>query len=86
MTDGSLPFYRYVVRQKGKVEIGVLSCGMCYTRVMSDLSVINGVLGDHSREVAARSNGDASPNGEVPEDRACYGGLTIRKPQQCAST
>ena len=32
LRDGSLPFYRYVIREKGKVEIGVNSCGMCHTR------------------------------------------------------
>ena len=39
LRDGSLPFYRYVIREKGKVEIGVNSCGMCHTRVMPDNSV-----------------------------------------------
>jgi hypothetical protein len=44
--DGTLPFYRYVVREKGKVEIGVLSCGMCHTRVMPDGTVIKGAQGN----------------------------------------
>jgi len=40
------PFYRYVVREQGKVEIGVLSCGMCHTRVMPDGTVIKGAQGN----------------------------------------
>jgi hypothetical protein len=44
--DGSLPFYRYVIREKGKIEIGVNSCGMCHTRVMPDGSVIKGAQGN----------------------------------------
>jgi hypothetical protein len=44
--DGSLPFYSYVVREKGKIEIGVNSCGMCHTRVMQDGSVIKGAQGN----------------------------------------
>jgi hypothetical protein len=44
--DGTLPFYRYVVREKGKVEIGLFSCGMCHTRVMPDGSVIKGAQGN----------------------------------------
>ena len=32
-SDGVLPFVRYVVRGKGKVEVGVLACAMCHTRV-----------------------------------------------------
>ncbi|MBI1941270.1 MAG: hypothetical protein HYS33_07160, partial [Acidobacteria bacterium] len=32
--DGTLPFFRYVIRQKGKVELGVNSCATCHARVM----------------------------------------------------
>jgi len=46
LKDGSLPFYRYVIREKGKVEIGVNSCGMCHTRVMPDGSAIKGPQGN----------------------------------------
>jgi hypothetical protein len=46
LKDGSLPFYRYVIREKGKVEIGANSCGMCHTRVMWDGSVIKGAQGN----------------------------------------
>jgi hypothetical protein len=46
LRDGSLPFYRYVIREKGNVEIGVNSCGMCHTRVMPDGSVIKGAQGN----------------------------------------
>jgi hypothetical protein len=44
--DGTLPFYRYVIREKGKIEIGIFSCGMCHTRVMPDGSVIKGAQGN----------------------------------------
>jgi hypothetical protein len=44
--DGTLPFYRYVIRNKGKIEIGVLSCGMCHTRVMPDGAVLKGAQGN----------------------------------------
>ena len=43
--DGILPFMRYVVREKGKVELGTLSCAMCHSRVMPDGSVIKGAQG-----------------------------------------
>ncbi len=46
LKDGSLPFYRYVIRRKGRVEIGVLSCGMCHTRVMPDRSALKGAQGN----------------------------------------
>lgn len=44
--DGTFPFARYVVREKGKVEVGNLSCAMCHTRVMPDRSVIHGAQGN----------------------------------------
>ena len=44
--DGTLPFYRYVIREKGKVEIGLFSCGMCHTRVMSGGAVLKGAQGN----------------------------------------
>ena len=34
--DGIVPFVSYVIREKGKVEVGSLSCAMCHTRVMPD--------------------------------------------------
>lgn len=44
--DGILPFMRYVVREKGKVELGILSCAMCHTRVLPDGNVIKGAQGN----------------------------------------
>lgn len=44
--DGILPFYRYVVAEKGKVEIGILACAMCHTRVMPNGTVIKGAQGN----------------------------------------
>jgi len=44
--DGVLPFVRYVVRRKGQVELGTLSCAMCHTRVMPDGTTIKGAQGN----------------------------------------
>jgi hypothetical protein len=44
--DGTLPYLHYVIREKGKVEIGDLSCALCHTRVMPDGSVIKGAQGN----------------------------------------
>lgn len=43
---GQVPYYRYVVREKGKVELGFLSCAECHTRVMPDGSIIKGAQGN----------------------------------------
>src|SRR5262245_5969933 len=44
--DGTLPFYRYVIREKGKVEVGIFSCAMCHTRVMPDGTIVKGAQGN----------------------------------------
>jgi hypothetical protein len=44
--DGKLPFYRYVVRTKGRVEVSWLSCAMCHTRVLPDRTVVKGAQGN----------------------------------------
>jgi hypothetical protein len=44
--EGMLPFYQYVIRKKGTIDIGILSCAMCHTRVMPDGSVIKGAQGN----------------------------------------
>jgi hypothetical protein len=43
---GVNPFFQYVIRQKGKVEIGTLACAQCHTRVMPDGSVLKGAQGN----------------------------------------
>jgi mono/diheme cytochrome c family protein len=40
--DGVLPALQYVVKTKGIVELGVLGCASCHTRVMPDGSVLKG--------------------------------------------
>lgn len=44
--EGVLPFVRYVVRRKGQIELGTLSCAMCHTRVMADGAIIKGAQGN----------------------------------------
>ena len=44
---GTIPFARWVIRQKGKVELGSMGCNTCHTRVMADGSVIPGAQGNN---------------------------------------
>jgi hypothetical protein len=46
--DGTLPFYRYVIREKGQIEVTFDSCASCHTRVLSDGTVIKGAQGNIS--------------------------------------
>jgi hypothetical protein len=43
--DTVVPFFHYVVRQKGEVEAGFFSCSACHTRIMPDGSVLKGAQG-----------------------------------------
>lgn len=43
---GVMPFMRWVVREKGKVELGILSCAQCHTRLMPDGTIIKGAQGN----------------------------------------
>jgi hypothetical protein len=50
--DGTIPWVRYVVRGKGNVELGVLSCAFCHTRVLPDGSVVKGAQSNFSFDKA----------------------------------
>ncbi len=47
--DGTLPFFvpgaRYIIRQKGVLEVGINACAGCHTRVMPDGSYLRGAQG-----------------------------------------
>lgn len=44
--DGVFPYGRYVIREKGKVELGTGACRDCHTKVMPDGTVVKGAQGD----------------------------------------
>jgi hypothetical protein len=44
--DGILPFTTYVIREKGRIELGDNACGFCHTRVMPDGAVVKGAQGN----------------------------------------
>jgi hypothetical protein len=60
-TDGIMPFARYVVRAKGRVDIGNVSCAMCHTRVMPDGTALRGAQGNFPFESIDASTLDGEP-------------------------
>jgi hypothetical protein len=44
--NGAIPFYTYVIREKGKVDLGQLACAMCHTRIMANQTVVKGAQGN----------------------------------------
>jgi mono/diheme cytochrome c family protein len=51
--DGSLPFVRYVIREKGKVELGSGSCATCHARVLPEGTTVKGAQGNLPYDRAA---------------------------------
>jgi hypothetical protein len=43
--DGSVPFWRYIIREKGKVELAS-GCAACHVRVLPDGTVVPGAQGN----------------------------------------
>jgi hypothetical protein len=48
--DGTVPFARWVVRRKGVVELGSMSCTICHTRVLEDGTVVPGAQGNNAND------------------------------------
>jgi Di-haem oxidoreductase, putative peroxidase len=48
--DGTIPFARWVVRRKGVVELGTMSCATCHTRVFKDGTVVPGAPGNNPND------------------------------------
>jgi hypothetical protein len=44
--EGVMPFYSYVIRTKGKIEIGRRACATCHIRVMPDGTTLKGAQGN----------------------------------------
>lgn len=50
--DGALPGIRFVIRKKGKLEIGLNACSMCHSRVMPDGFITMGAPGQFTYDAA----------------------------------
>lgn len=44
--DGIFPQMRYVIRERGSVEVGILACAQCHTRLLPDGTTIKGAQGN----------------------------------------
>ena len=44
--EGKIPYYEYVIQEKGKVMLGEMACAQCHSRVMPDGTVLKGAQGN----------------------------------------
>src|SRR5262245_50993617 len=51
--NGISPFTTYIIRERGKLEIGEVSCAECHSRIMPDGEVIAGAQGNRPIEQVA---------------------------------
>ena len=65
--NGVSPFAVYVVRERGKLEIGEISCAECHSRIMPDGSVIAGAQGN--RPIEQIAYGGMSEDADNADDR-----------------
>ncbi len=73
--DGIYPFQRYVIREKGTVEIAFQGCAQCHRRVLEDGRIIDGAQGNlpAGRRDAFQLRHSASSNEQrIRTDRASF--------------
>ncbi len=66
---GIMPFATYVVREKGKIELGTFACAMCHTRVQPDGTMIKGAQGNFPID---RANGFGFRHAPIQVVREIY--------------
>ncbi|MFN0106963.1 MAG: c-type cytochrome [Bryobacteraceae bacterium] len=66
--EGAITGFVYVIRTKGKIEVGTRSCAMCHNRVMSNGAVIKGGQGNFPVDAAFAE--DLLASSGVPSLRA----------------
>jgi hypothetical protein len=59
--EGVVPSFSYVIREKGKVEIGIFACAMCHSRVMPDGALVKGAQGNFPLDRAGADDTRANP-------------------------
>jgi hypothetical protein len=69
--DGTVPSYRYVVKEKGQIEVGLIACAMCHTRIMPDGTILKGAQGnfpfDRVRGYELRNDGGSVDRARISE-------------------
>ena len=86
-----MPFFEYVVRKKGIVEVGVAACANCHTRVLPDGTAVDGAQGNFPW---ARRDAWQAINSNRPDrdqrassfERKMYGAPWVESPDELYAT
>jgi hypothetical protein len=89
--EGVEPFFQYVVRRKGVVELGVAACANCHTRVMADGTVVEGGQGNFpwSGRDALQAARDQRPDRDQRAfdfERKMFGAPWVERPDELYAT
>ena len=73
--NGVVPFYRYVIGEKGKIEVNLDSCAECHTRILPDGRIVKGAQGNvpFGRIWGYRLANDKHVNPKAPAKRISLG-------------
>ncbi len=79
-----MPFNQFLIREKGKIEIGGGSCGQCHTRLMPDGTILKGAQGNEPFDRIFAEDLRAGLRGRSIEavrgfERALFAGLWERR-------
>jgi hypothetical protein len=85
--DGILPFFQYVVRTKGVVELGLTACALCHTRVLPDGRVCEGAQGNfpwarRDALVRIKQQGPDSDQRALRTERPMYAVPWVERPDE----
>lgn len=89
--EGIIPFFEYVVRKKGVVEVSVASCANCHTRVLPDGTAFEGGQGSYpwaGRDAWAGSQ-DQRPDRDqraLNFELKMYGAPWVERPDELFAT
>ena len=85
--DGTVPFFRYLIVKTGEVQVGILDCAMCHTRLMPDGTVLRGAQGNFpfDRAMAYNYRYGGGPTDHLPIfERMLYGVPWLRSDSEGA--
>ena len=89
--EGIVPYFQYVVRKKGVVELGIVSCANCHTRVLPDGTTVYGAQGNFpwsGRDALAEGRSQAPDRDEraLNAELKMFGAPWVEKPDELYAT